>query len=114
MDAHRVIEVTEVDPAGRFHPSLIWTAVPFDVTPNSTIIDGSWSIARYDRTDHDRAQTLQNNIAGLRDDPGAADRIAAYEQELIEVQARIEQARLDAEAKAALEVQGNDTVQGDA
>lgn len=100
FNGNRVIETTEIDPAGRFHASLIWESVPCDVTPNSTRDGDRWAIVTWDADDHARAQTLQANIAGLQGDASAADRLADYERELIEVQARIEQARLEAEAAA--------------
>lgn len=100
LNGNQVIETTEVDPAGRFHASLIWESVPCDVTPNSTRDGDRWAIVTWDADDYARAQTLQANIAGLQGDASAADRVADYERELIEVRARIEQARLDAEAAA--------------
>lgn len=92
FDGNRVIEATEIDPAGRFHASLIWESVPCDVTPNSTRDGDRWNVLNWDVDDQARAQTLQRNIAGLQGDASAADRLADYERELIEVQARIEQA----------------------
>jgi hypothetical protein len=103
LDGNRVIETTEIDPKGRFHPSLIWESVPVDVTPNSIRDGDHWSIVNWDADDQARAQTLQAHIAGLQGDASAADRVADYERELIEVRARIEQARLDALEAATLE-----------
>ncbi len=109
LDGNRVIETTDIDPEGRFHPSLMWESVPVDATPNSTRSGHAWSIVNWDADDHARAQTLRTNIAELQGDASAADRIAGYERELIEVQARLEQARLDAEAALA-SGEGADTV----
>lgn len=100
LNGNQVIETTEIDPAGRFHASLIWESVPCDVTANSTRDGDRWSIVNWDADDHARAQTLQANIAGLQGDASAADRVADYERELVEVQARIEQARREARAAA--------------
>lgn len=100
LNGNQIIETTDTDPKGRFHPSLIWETVPCDVTPNSTRDGDRWSIVHWDADDQTRAQTLQANIAGLQGDANAADRLADYERELIDVQARIEQARLEAEAAA--------------
>jgi hypothetical protein len=100
LDNDRVIEITDVDPAGRFHPSLIWESVPLDVTPNSTRDGDRWNVLNWDVDDQARAQTLQTNIEGLQNDASAADRIADYERELIEVQARIEQAAQETQAAA--------------
>lgn len=36
------IEVTDIDPAGRYAPSLIWHEVPDDVVANSKLVDGEW------------------------------------------------------------------------
>lgn len=108
LDGNRVIETTDIDPAGRFHPSLMWESVPVDATPNSTFEAGVWSIVNWNENDAQRLATLQANIAGLQGDASAADRIAGYERELIEVQARLEQARLDAEAAFA-SGEGSDT-----
>ena len=104
LDNDRVIETTDIDPEGRFHPSLMWESVPVDVTPNSTRSGDAWLIVHWDADDHARAQILQANIAGLQGDASAADRIAGYERELVEVQAR-----LDAETALA-SGEGSDTV----
>ena len=95
FDGDRVIETTDIDPKGRFHHSLRWAVVPCDVTPNSVRDGLNWSIVNWDVDDHARAQTLQANIAGLQGDASAADRLAGYERELAEVQARIEQAAIE-------------------
>ena len=111
FNGNQVIETTEIDPTGRFHPSLIWAAVPCDVTPNSTRDGEHWQIANNDLTDEARAQTLQAHIAGLQGDASAADRLADYERELAEVQARIEQARREAEAAALAALESADTLE---
>lgn len=39
------VEVTEIDPDGRFHASIVWSPVPDEVTPNSTVDEnGNWTI----------------------------------------------------------------------
>lgn len=38
-----VIEVTDIDPAGRFAPSIVWESVPADVRPNSVRAGGKWT-----------------------------------------------------------------------
>lgn len=44
------VEITEIDPEGRFHPSIVWELVPDEVTPNSTIDDqGHWSIVDWSK-----------------------------------------------------------------
>lgn len=93
FDGNRVIETTEVDPKGRFHHSLRWAVVPADVTPNSVRDGLNWSIVKWDADDFWRVRILQANIAGLQDDASAADRLADYKRELVEVQARIDEAR---------------------
>ena len=40
------VELTNIDPEGRFHPSLVWVSCPDDLTPGSTLNpDGSWTYA---------------------------------------------------------------------
>lgn len=31
LDGEKVLETTEIDPTGRFHPSIVWTQVSDDV-----------------------------------------------------------------------------------
>ena len=94
LDGNRVIETTDIDPAGRFHPSLIWVPVPVDATPNSTFEAGVWSIVNWDENDAQRLATLQANIEGLEGDRDAIDRLAAYKAELSELSPRVEAAAL--------------------
>ena len=40
------IELTNIDPEGRFHPSLVYVSCPDDLTPGSVMKeDGSWTYA---------------------------------------------------------------------
>lgn len=38
-----VSEITEINPAGRFHPSLEWIACPGDVLPGWSYLNGTFS-----------------------------------------------------------------------
>lgn len=38
-----VIEVTTIDPAGRFEPHIVWVEVPDEAVPHSTLTGENWS-----------------------------------------------------------------------
>jgi hypothetical protein len=46
LESNVAVELTNIDPVGRFHPSLVWVACPDDLTPGSVMNeDGSWTYA---------------------------------------------------------------------
>jgi hypothetical protein len=46
LDNNVAVELTNIDPEGRFVPSLVWVSCPEDLTPGSTLNpDGSWTYA---------------------------------------------------------------------
>lgn len=45
IDNDEVMEVTNIDPAGRFHPSLIWLECPADVQQGYIYENGSFKPA---------------------------------------------------------------------
>jgi len=46
LENNVALELTNIDPEGRFHPSLVWVSCPDDLTPGSTLNpDGSWTYA---------------------------------------------------------------------
>lgn len=92
FEGNCAVEVINFDPSGLYHASIIWQEVPFDTTANSTFDGQQWKMTNWDFSDVDRRETLLTNIAILQNDASAADRVADYERELVEVQARIEQA----------------------
>lgn len=83
------VEVIDFDPQGRFHPSIVFESVPFDVTPNSVRQGSEWTIVRWDASDEDRIAILKANIEHLQDDASAADRVRAYQDELTELEAKL-------------------------
>ncbi|WAX22806.1 hypothetical protein MAJJADAN_00044 [Pseudomonas phage Amjad_SA] len=40
-----VMELTDVDPSGRFHPSLTWVECDESVTPRMLYVDGQFTAA---------------------------------------------------------------------
>ncbi len=102
FDGNRVIETTEIDPAGRFHGSITWEPVPADVMANSTRESNAWTIARLDQGDDETLAFLNQSIAGLADDPEAQSRLDAYKIELEHLE-RAMQARNEARILALIE-----------
>lgn len=47
-----VAEVTNIDPQGRFHPSLIWMACPDDTRSGMQYMDGMFTVKRGAPVDH--------------------------------------------------------------
>ena len=46
LESNVAVELTDIDPEGRFHPSLVWVSCPDDLTPGSVMNeDGSWTYA---------------------------------------------------------------------
>lgn len=45
IESGTVAEITGIDPAGRFHPSLAWVACDADTTPGDRYVDGSFEPA---------------------------------------------------------------------
>ena len=46
LENNVALELTNIDPKGRFVPSLVWVSCPEDLTPGSTLNpDGSWTYA---------------------------------------------------------------------
>ncbi len=102
FDGNRVIETTDIDPAGRFHGSITWEPVPADVTANSTREGGAWSIVRIDQSEDETLAFLRQSVAGLSDDPDAQSRLDAYKIELENFELAI-QARNKARIQALIE-----------
>ncbi|MCK6815584.1 hypothetical protein [Enterobacter kobei] len=38
-----VMEVTDIDPTGRFHPSLVWVECPADIQQGYSYVDGEFA-----------------------------------------------------------------------
>ena len=45
IEDNKVMEVTDIDPAGRFHPSLVWVACPVGTTGGMVYEEGQFSPA---------------------------------------------------------------------
>lgn len=43
IESSSVVEITNIDPEGRYHPSLEWVACPTDVLPGWSYIDGTFA-----------------------------------------------------------------------
>lgn len=69
-----VMETTDLDPAGRFHPSLVWVACADDVSNGFGYADGSFTAPP------PPAPTTAQDLAPGRSLEGlTADEIAAFE-----------------------------------
>lgn len=83
------VEVIDFDPEGRFHPSIVFEPVPYDVTPNSVREGDHWTIYNWNPSDEDRIAWLKANIEHLQNDASAVDWILGYQDELTKLEAKL-------------------------
>lgn len=80
IEGERVAEITDIDPDGRFHPSLVWVECPSAVSNEWSFVDGEFVApvipphdprpeiyAELDQIDRDSARPLRALIVAAKD-----------------------------------------------